>query len=98
MTRLELYEKERELQQGYNAQLHELRMEYANLPKEYEVGDFVRCLSTNGIIKIEEVKYLDTLGIVSIMYCGYQYIFLQSQLLQNEYNEMTCFTHNIEKV
>lgn len=98
MTRLELYEKELELQEKYKSQVHELRMEYVQLNKEFEVGDFIKSLTNNGIIKIEEIKYIDSMGIVTIMYCGYQHIYLQGQLLQNEYNQMTCFTENIEKI
>jgi hypothetical protein len=98
MTRLELYEKEIELNKGYQAQLHELRMEYAQLNKEFEVGDFIKNISGKTIIKIEVIKYLDSQGIISIMYCGYPHIFLRGQLLQNEYQEMTCFTNNIEKI
>lgn len=98
MTRLELYEKEIELNKGYQSQLHELRMEYAQINKEFEVGDFIKNIYGNTFIKIEVIKYLDSMGIISIMYCGYPHIFQQGLLIQNEFQDMTCFTHNIEKI
>ena len=73
-------------------------MEYANLNKEYNVGDYIRSLSGKGIIKIETIKYALNMNEVIIMYCGYQHIYLQGHLLQNEYKEITCLTHNLEKI
>ena len=39
MTKLELYEKERLIVEQYQQQLHDLRMEYVQDNKEYNVGD-----------------------------------------------------------
>ncbi len=98
MTKLELYEKERLIVSQYELQLHDLRMEYVKHNKVFEVGDFIHNLLSGKIIKIDSIKYNNNMGMISVMYCGYEYVYLQGQLLQNEYKEITCLTHDLEKI
>ncbi len=98
MTLLEFLEKERVLVEQYEKELHELRMDYVDHNKEFEVGDYVHSRTNRKIIKINDIKYTINMGELLIMYCGFEYVYLQGQLLQNEYQKITCLTDNLDKI
>ena len=98
MTKLELYEKEKLIVEQYQQQLHNLRMEYVQDNKEYNIGDYIQSLSGNGIIKIDEIKYNDNMGMISVMYCGHGYHYIQGRLVRSENDKIICLSHNLELI
>ncbi len=98
MTKLELLSKEKELMDLHLDKLHDLRMQYVAANSEFKVGEYIRSLTGHGIIKIEDIKYNNNLGLISIMYCGYKYVYFKGDLVKESGSEMICLSHNLEKL
>jgi hypothetical protein len=98
MTKLDLLAREKELLEQYHSLLHEARMQYVELNKQFNVGDYIKSMAVNKIIKIDTIKYSNSMKLIEILYCGKPYSEFRGDLVEIEDAPIMCFSHNLEKI
>ena len=73
---------EKEIFDECDIKLHQLRKEYVEKNKKFNIGDFVGNIT--GIIKIDKIKYNILHDHVEIVYIGLRYKKINKQLLRTK--------------
>jgi len=80
---IEEYRKiKKEITEECNLKTHNLRTEYVEKNKKFNIGDFV--FNVTGIIKVEKVSYEMSFDGIEIVYSGYRYKKNKGELLRTK--------------
>jgi len=83
---------ENEINKEYELKINQLRNDYVEKNRKYNVGDFV--YNVTGIIKIERVGYEVFWNNIEIVYYGYRYKKLKGELLRTKDNKLSCISES----
>lgn len=96
---IEEYKKlESQINAEYILKLHNLRNDYINSKKKYNIGDYV--FNVTGIIRVESVSYDLFWGSIEIIYSGYRYKKIKGVLSRTRDNKITSMreSHNLKLI
>lgn len=96
---IEEYKKlESQINAEYILKLHNLRNDYINSNKKYNIGDYV--FNVTGIIRVESVSYDLFFDSIEIVYSGYRYKKIKGVLSRTKDNKITSMreSHNLKLI